>query len=383
MSAAQLTQEVRQLARAAGFSRIGVCPAVTPTGYHHFLRWIENGYDGEMNYLRERADAYSHPRSVLDGCRSVVAMTLDYRTAAPSEPKPGEARISRYAWGTVDYHDWIHRKLKNVRRELGERYPEHSFRGVVDTAPLLERDFARLAGLGWQGKNTMLISRDAGSWFFLAFLLTDAELVYDRAHEDEYCGTCQACLDACPTDAFAAPYVLDARKCISYLTIELRGTIPVESRAGIGDWLFGCDICQEVCPWNRFATSTELDEFQPLEHGGSVDAIALLEMSDDALRVRFRKTPLWRTKRQGLLRNAAIVLGNTTPPAAKRVLLKTLFDSDEVVRASAVWALRQYRRDSLIETALRRLAEHETSVCVRAELDRVERGGDERDNAPD
>ena len=193
---------------------------------------------------------------------------------------------------------------------LRDRVPEARVRGVVDTAPLLEREFAQLAGLGWVGKNTLLINRHEGSWFFLAALLTDIELVYDASQETDHCGICRACLDACPTAAFPRPYVLDASRCISYLTIELRDAVPDELRPGIGEWVFGCDICQDVCPWNSRSPVSQHAEFLPVGDRNPIDLIGLFDLDEAAFRERFRHTPLWRPRRRGILRNAAIVLGN-------------------------------------------------------------------------
>jgi epoxyqueuosine reductase len=201
----------------------------------------------------------------------------------------------------------------------------------VDTAPLLERDFARRAGLGWIGKNTMLINKHRGSYFFLGALLLNLELTPDNPHTGFHCGTCTACLDACPTDAFPAPGVLDARRCISYLTIEHRGSMPEDLRSGVGGWLFGCDICQEVCPWNR------RDETQP----ETVDAVEILGLSDAEFRVRFGGSALERTRRRGLVRNAAIVLGNIGDAAALPALRRASADEDEIVREAAAWAIEQ------------------------------------------
>ena len=201
--------------------------------------------------------------------------------------------MSRYAWGDADYHDLIHERLARLGRVASpsECRPRR-VRGVVDTAPLLEREFAQLAGLGWVGKHTLLINRQQGSWFFLAALLTDVELSYDAPHETDHCGTCRACLDACPTGAFPQPYVLDATRCISYLTIELRDAVPAELRSGIGDWLFGCDVCQDVCPWNSRAPLSRQAEFVPREDSNPIDLISLFELDDAAFRERFRHTPL-------------------------------------------------------------------------------------------
>ena len=241
-------------------------------------------------------------------------------------------------------------------------------RGVVDTARLLEREFGQSAGLGWIGKNTMLINKHAGSWFFLAALLTDQPLVYDAPHTADHCGTCRACLDACPTDAFPEPGVLDATRCISYLTIELRERIPDDLRAGIGDWLFGCDVCQEVCPWNRKAPQVDAPEFRPGADTNPVDLIELFGMTDEQFRRRFRRTPLWRSKRRGILRNAAIVLGNQRPPQSIDALVTGLNDAEPLVREACAWALGQFgdeqaerilsshsasERDATVQTALR------------------------------
>ena len=202
--------------------------------------WLAAGYAGQMHYLADRREAYGDPNRVLDGVRSIVMLAMNYRTAEPAKPQAGEGRVSRYAWGDADYHDLIHERLDQLAEFLRSSVPEARVRGVVDTAPLLEREFAQLAGLGWIGKNTLLLNRDEGSWFFLAALLTDIELAYDSPHETDHCGTCRACLDACPTDAFPQPYVLDASRCISYLTIELRDAIPTGTAAGngrVGVWV--------------------------------------------------------------------------------------------------------------------------------------------------
>ncbi len=224
----QLSDEIEHRARELGFSNVGFCPAVEPAGLGRFHEWLERGYAGSMRYLENRKAAYAHPQHVLDGARSLVMLTVDYKTTEPKSADRGYGRVSRYAWGTADYHDWIHGQLRQLVAQIQQLDPGCTVRGVVDTAPLLERDFAQLAGLGWIGKNTLLLNRQQGSLFFLAAIVTDLELAYNLAPESDHCGTCTACLDACPTDAFPEPYVLDARKCISYLTIELRDDIPRE-----------------------------------------------------------------------------------------------------------------------------------------------------------
>jgi epoxyqueuosine reductase len=307
MNAGELTTQLKAEAANLGFSLAGATPAVSPPGAARLDDWIAAGYAGQMHYLADRRDAYEHPRHVLEGARSVLMLAMNYQSREPNPPGPGEGRISRYAWGNTDYHDLIHDRLGALADFLRERVPAALVRGVVDTAPLLEREFAQLAGLGWVGKHTLLINRSRGSWFFLAALLTDVELQYEAPYETDHCGTCRACLDACPTNAFPQPYVLDATRCISYLTIELRDAIPQELRSGIGEWLFGCDICQEACPWNSRAEPSEKLDFEPHPENDPIELTKLFELDETAFRMRFRHTPLWRPKRRGLLRNAAIV----------------------------------------------------------------------------
>jgi epoxyqueuosine reductase len=246
--------------------------------------------------------------------------------------------------------------------------PAAAVRGVVDSAPLLERELAQLAGLGWIGKNTLLLNKRAGSWFFLSALLTDIELEYDEPHHTDHCGTCRACLDACPTGAFVDAHVLDPRRCISYLTIESRQAFPPELRSQVGDWLFGCDICQEVCPWNREAPVVEEQAFQPKGGQVSLNLAELFYLDDDEFRARFRHTPLWRAKRRGILRNAAIVLGNQiaaggATPEMMSALQRGLNDTEPLVRGACAWALgRSELSESLAALRARRSVESHQEV---------------------
>ena len=354
-NATELTAGLKEQAKRLGFALSGVCPAVNPPGFDRFRGWLNDGFAGEMRYLTDRAKAYEHPRHVLDGVRSVVMLAMPYRTAEPELAEAGQGKVSRYAWGQ-DYHDLIWRRLDELAAWMADQSSGRRVRGVVDTAPLLEREFAQLAGLGWIGKNTLLLNPELGSWFFLAALLTDVDLEYDEPFAADHCGSCTACLDACPTDAFVAPYVLDARKCISYLTIELRSQIPEPLREGIGDWLFGCDVCQDVCPWNtrgHNAAYTDEAVFQPAEGMNPIDLVPLFYLDDEAFRRRFRYTPLWRAKRRGLLRNAAIVLGNRPTPTANQALTKGLSDPEPLVREACEWALQRIHdsHDSVSSTS--------------------------------
>ncbi len=367
MTAAELTTRLKAEAAKLGFSLSGVCRAVEPTGLSRFHDWLAAGYAGEMTYLSTRAEAYAHPDHVLPGVRSLLMLGFPYRTVEPDATEPGQGRVSRYAWG-VDYHHLIRDRLNELSDYFRSESPGATVRGVIDTAPLLEREFAQLAGLGWIGKNTLLLNRSEGSWFFLATLLTDVELEYDAEQATDHCGTCHACLDACPTKAFVAPYVLDSRRCISYLTIELRDPIPAELRPGIGDWLLGCDVCQDVCPWNNKAPVTENRDLHPREGMNPVELAELFFLDEDAFRQRFKDTPLWRPRRRGILRNAAIILGNGPDEKAIDALVAGLNDAEPLVRGASAWALGKFR-DVKAQAALIARRAIETDSQVSGELE--------------
>ena len=371
-STSQLTQSLKVAARRLGFELVGTCPAITPIGFHHFSQWLEAGYAGEMHYLEDRKQAYQHPHSVHAETMSLLMLGMNYQSTAPAQTPIGFGRIARYAWGNVDYHDLIHERLRQLKTEALNLFFEAGLthataRGVVDTAPLLEREFAQLAGLGWAAKNTMLINRDQGSWFFIAALLVNIELEYDEPFTANHCGTCTACLDACPTHAFPTAGVLDATKCISYLTIEHRGAIPVEMRDMMGEWILGCDICQEVCPWNRKAPLSIEEQFNPIEGQNPIELRPLFSLTDEQFRQRFRHTPLWRPKRRGILRNAAMVLGNQPSDENLPALSFGLDDVEPLVRGASAWALGKHRSLSASDSLLQRLV-LEQDAEVRAEI---------------
>ena len=361
-----ISQRIKSLGLELGFAQIGIAPAVTPTGFHRLLQWIDDGHAADMQWVARRKDAYRHPDGVMQGTRSVIMAAMNYNDGA--EPAGG-GRVARYAWGSADYHDVLKPRLQQLADLCRTEVPTARTRVVIDTAPLLERDFGRLAGIGWFGKNTMLISRAIGSWFFLGAVLTDIELGYDKPVEQNYCGSCTRCLDACPTDAFPEPGVLDARRCISYLTIEHRQEpIPLALRNGIGDWLFGCDICQEVCPWNRFAPEDTLQEFQHLSSMNPVDCRELLTLSAAQFQARFKDSPLSRPGRAGLLRNAAIVLGNARDRSAEQELIAVLDDGEPMIRGAAAWALGQLNSPQALSAMRTRLIV-EIDETVRREIE--------------
>ena len=370
---------IREAAQRLGFDLCGITPAALPEeDRQQYLRWVGNGFHGEMKYMerREREDI----RRLLPGARSVICAGMVYNAPQPlsvdcNDPERGW--IARYGWGE-DYHhvleERLERLLEEVRRIVGSEFEAKIY---VDTGPVLERALAQTAGLGWIAKNTCLIHPKAGSWFVLGEILTTLDLEADHTQED-LCGSCARCLEACPTGAIVEPYVLDATKCISYFTIELKGSIPEEFRPGMGRHVFGCDICQDVCPWNRKALVTALPAFQPRplvtnqdSHGGTeaqgIPASegkqpllrtreepvsefgtattfnppleTLANMTEEEFREAFRGSPVKRAKYRGLLRNVAVAMGNSGLAKFRPVLEKLAQHPDAVVQEHAVWAL--------------------------------------------
>lgn len=353
-SAIDRAQQLREAARALGFDLVGIAPAVSPETFGAFEDWCHSGYAGEMRYIERRRDAYASLDSLLQGARSIVMVGLNYgsRPADRTPLSPTEGRVARYASGEQDYHDVLRALLRRLADELHRLAPGCRTRAAVDTAPLLERDYARMAGLGWFGKNTMLINKHRGSCFFLGALLTDVELTPDAPQATAHCGTCTRCLDACPTDAFVEPYVLDARKCISYLTIELRNReVPEDLRAGVGEWLFGCDVCQDVCPWNRKAPASVHPAFETRRDLDPLDCRALVDITDEEFEERFGATPLSRSGRDGLVRNACIVLGNRGDSQSRPALERSQQDGDPIVRETATWALKRLNERGVLESS--------------------------------
>jgi epoxyqueuosine reductase len=340
---------VNRAAEQAGFDLVGMAPAADASELKHFPEWIAAGHAGEMKYLEARDDQGELKRAslarVAPWARSVVVCAINYNTDHPYSTEvhePTRGWISRYAWSREDYHDAVLRRLQQVEAALHQALPADcepvlTTRSYVDTGPIVERVYAKYAGVGWIGKNTCLINQKKGSWLFLGVILTSLDLAPDLPAPDR-CGTCTRCIDACPTDAILAPYQLDSNKCIAYLTIEKRGSIPEDLRVGMGHHVFGCDICQDVCPWNRKAPASTAPEFEP--RPGLVNpALAWLsEMSAEEFRAVFRGSPIRRTKRSGLRRNTAIAMGNSGRPEFLPLLDQLVGDEDESVSESARWA---------------------------------------------
>jgi epoxyqueuosine reductase len=337
-----LTAEtIRELARQCGFELAGVARAepVAERGRYH--EWVGAGHAGAMGYLTDRrAGVRDDPRNLLPSARSIVSVGKLYQTPFPHTGaiEDAEARgwISRYAWGS-DYHDEMRRGLERLDGLLRERAGPIDSKICVDTAPMLERSYARLAGLGWIGRNTCLINQQMGSWFFLGELLVSLEIESDAPAPDR-CGTCTRCIDACPTDAIG-PLGVDSTRCISYFTIELRGPVPEEHRAGVGTHVFGCDICQDVCPWNGRAPVTSDPAFSPREVAPPLDRMAAL--SEQEFRALFRDTPISRARYSGFLRNVAIAMGNSGRSEFRAPLEKLAASGDSLVAEAANWALKR------------------------------------------
>jgi epoxyqueuosine reductase len=371
-----IAADLRREALRLGFSRVGIAAAMQPPHHEAFVGWLARGLAGAamQGWLERHVSLRADPSTLLAGVRSIVMLATDHAAPAGTavDAAPGQGRVARYAWGD-DYHDLLRQRGNALAGWLAARSPGINARAVVDSAPLAERDFAWLAGLGWFGKNTMLIDPRAGSYFLLTAVLTDLPLPADAPLTTDHCGTCTACLDACPTGAFPAPRVLDANRCLSAVTIEDHGPVAGSLRAGLGDWVFGCDICQEVCPWNRHAPGSAEPAFQPRDGDTTLDLATLLGLDDVAFRARFAGSPLLRAKRRGLLRSAALALGNRPHPPAFGSLAAALDDTEAVIRAAAAWSLgRWIAADVLADEARRRLLERralERDADVGREID--------------
>jgi epoxyqueuosine reductase len=370
----ETTRRIIDEAHRLGFDLVGIVPAKPPATADRYRTWLENGFHGEMAYLA-RPDAVAKradPSRIQSGVRSVIVVGTNYHTAAvPPELRddPSRGVVSCYAWGD-EYHEWLASRLDRLAAFIQDTHGEPvGHRAYVDTGPILERELAVRGGLGFVGKNTTLIHPRLGSWLFLGELLLDIELPAARpADAQGTCGGCTRCLDACPTGALVEPFVLDARRCISYLTIELKGAIPRELRPLLGNRIFGCDICQEVCPWNRrFAQPTPEPAFQPRAEAFAPRLADLLALHENDFLRRFRGSPITRAKRRGLLRNATVAMGNWGDGSAVGLLAGALHEEDPLVRGHAAWALGRVS-NTHAQSVLAQALTAETDPWVREEI---------------
>src|SRR6201993_5272839 len=342
ISPTELKERLISFAREIGFDSCRVAACNAPTHKNHFCEWLREGAHGEMTYMQRGEEKRCDPEKVLPGVRSIVVFALNYfqgeRTHRQSETG-ATGRIARYAWGD-DYHDLIANKLDKIDEFL------RGFGGqqkcYVDTGPVLERDHAAQSGIGWHGKSTMLIDERLGTWFFLAEILTTLELPPDEPVSDR-CGACDRCITACPTGAITAAHRLDARRCISYLTIELKTAIPLELRPLVGDRIFGCDDCLNVCPWNRFAQESRESAFRARLSTTGMSLRQYLDLTDAEFRTLFRKSPIKRIKRRGFLRNVCVALGNVGDPSDLPALERAAADPEPLIAEHAAWAIQQIR----------------------------------------
>ncbi len=332
------TLRIERFAKELGFDGFGVTRKVSAKSIEKYKNWLSLGYEGEMSYMRRNVEKRSDLDLVLSEVKSVVCLRTNYLTADKGmefihDKEHGD--ISLYSLNE-DYHDVLVQRHQNLEKKIKEEFNGCRTKPYVDTGPVLEKPLAKNAGLGWIGKHTNLVTEGVGSYYFLSEILVDAVMEPSEPSLDK-CGTCRSCIDICPTQAIVAPYVLDSRKCISYLTIELKGVIPVEFRKAMGNHIYGCDDYQIVCPWNSFAVKTDEDSFRARD--GSFQLIELMSLNDEVFRKHFKKSPIKRTKRRGLLRNVAVALGNSGNLSAVGPLINALSDHEPLIRAHAIWAL--------------------------------------------
>jgi epoxyqueuosine reductase len=365
MAQAALEDRIREEAQRQGFFKLGIAaPGLLPRK-EYFERWLSAGCHGGMSYLARQAAKRGDPSRVLNGVKSILVLAMNYYAGQTPVQDPRIGKISRYAWN-ADYHEILTDRLASLLAFITEQVPGARGLCYADAGPIAEKVWGAESALGWMGKHTNLITRERGSWFFLGVILLDVVLQCD-ARESGHCGSCSRCIDACPTGAIRAPYELDARLCISYLTIELRGSIPRVLRPAIGNRIFGCDDCQEACPWNRFAVSTPERAFWPRMEDPIPELISLAGITEREFGMRFQKSPILRAGREGLVRNVVVALGNSRDPAAVPALTAAIEDPSPLVRGHAAWALGCIPGSASAE-ALERAAFNESDASVLGEI---------------
>ena len=341
-----LSQKIKHYAHEIGFELVGIAPVQPVPELAFYIKWLEAGYAGEMEYLKTNAGKKADTNQVVPEAKSIIVCAKIYHTAQPLSINNNDKTrgwISRYSWGD-DYHDFLQKKLFELSDFIKkESRTEFISRLYVDTGPVIDRVYAKYAGIGWFGKNTCIINQQKGSWFFIGEIITNLELDYDALAPDR-CGSCNKCMEACPTDAILEPYVLDSRRCISYLTIELKNDIPVEFRDGIGNHVFGCDICQDVCPWNRKAQTTTDIEFQPRESLVNPSLEYLAGMSIEEFKTLFKNSPIKRSRYKGFIRNVVIAMGNSGDSRFIPILKKLSEHEENLIASHAKWALTKLTR---------------------------------------
>ena len=356
MGIKETTDSVKAKAYEIGFDLVGISPAGSFPESQFYKEWLSRGYAGEMKYMERNPEKREDPGRIVPGAKSVITCGLNYNTGYPySTEVDGRSRgwIARYAWGE-DYHAVMDDRLRALEDYISGEAPHGSAsRRYVDTGPVLERVYGKYGGVGWTGKNTCLINQRIGSWIFLGEIITSMELDYDSPAPDR-CGTCTRCIDACPTSAITKPYVLDSRLCISYLTIELKDGIPKELRDRVDNNIFGCDICQDVCPWYRKAEETAEPAFQPREGLYNPVLSSFSGLGPGEFDARFKGSPVRRTKRKGLLRNVLIAMGNSGDSSLVSAIEEYLADGEPLVRAHAAWALWKLEGEGSKDTLLER-----------------------------
>lgn len=365
MNNSSLTFALRQKAKELGFAKIGISRAERLDERNGLDEWLAAGRHGEMFWMARNAVKRLDPRTLLSEARSVIALAANYYTPQPHSEDSRHGKISRYAWGN-DYHAVLKKRLRSLVEWIEQNHPQTRGLYYCDTGPVMDKAWAHKSGLGWIGKHSNLITREAGSWVFLAEVVSNLELEPDPESRN-YCGTCHRCLDACPTRAIVAPYVVDARLCISYLTIELRGPIPRQLRPLIGSRIFGCDDCQDVCPWNRFATPCDEDQFYPSYRDRVPVLTELMRLTQEQFEERFRNSAVRRARYAGFLRNVAVALGNSRDAGAVEVLAESLCHKESLVREHAAWALGEIGGDFARE-ALRWALPVENEPVVAKEI---------------